>query len=165
MQLLLEELSHIVAEEYRQYEALFAATQAEQTSLVAGDTDGLDRSLGEIQGQLGRAESLARRRQMILAKIAEDTNVPSQLLTLTRLAEMSTGMTALRLERLAKDFSELMAKLHRMNGTNLLLIRNSMDMNDRTVRLILGETGQVHFYGEAGMAERSADPKVLSRRI
>ena len=165
MQLLLEELSQIVAEEYRQYECLFAEAQAEQQCIVANDTDGLDRSLGEIQGQLGRAESLARRRQLILAKIAEDTNVPAELLTLKRLAGMSNGMTALRLERLAKDFTELMGRLHRMNGTNLLLIRNSMDMNDRTVRLILGETGQVHFYGEAGRAEEAAGAKVLSRRI
>jgi hypothetical protein len=70
-----------------------------------------------------------------------------------------------RVDRLRTDFREMLVRLHKLNGQNLLLIRNSLDMTDRAVRLILGETGQVHFYGEAGRAEASGGPRVLSRRM
>ncbi len=165
MQLLLDELSQVLAEEYRHYEALFSAAQAEQNSLVANDTDGVDRSLGEIRGVLARVQSLAERRHLVMCRISEQTGVPAEQLTLERLGQMSRGMAGLRLERLQKDFTELTGRLNKLNGTNLLLIRNALDMNDRTVRLILGETGQVHFYGDAGQPQGSQDPKILSRRM
>ncbi len=165
MQLLIEELSQVLAEEYRHFERLFAMTETEQQFLVTGDTDGLDRSLTGMREMVARAQSLAERRQLILCRVSEHCGVPVGELTLRRLSEIATGMAGVRLERLRADFAELLGKLHKRNGSNLLLIRNSLDMNDRAVRLILGETGQVHFYGDTGRAEAAAGPKVLSRRM
>ena len=102
---------------------------------------------------------------MLVSRIADLTGISQEALTLTRLREMARGITAVRLERLEKEFRELMRRLHKLNGTNLLLIRNSLDMNDRSARLILGETGQVQFYGEAGEAETAPGPRLVSRRM
>ena len=165
MQLLLEELSQLLAEEYRLYESLFALSGREQQCLVANDTDGLDRSLTDIREVIARVQAIGERRQLTLGRLSEQTGIPLDQLTLKRLVGVATGMTGVRLERLQRDFKDLMGRLHKLNGSNLLLIRNSLDMNDRTVRLILGETGRVQFYGDAGQAENFGGPRLVSRRM
>ncbi|MBI5837362.1 MAG: flagellar protein FlgN [Candidatus Eisenbacteria bacterium] len=165
MQLLLEELSQVLAEEYRHYERLFTLSQEEQRLLVASDAGSLDRALVEMRAVASRVEELAERRAGILCKISEQTGIPAEQLTMERLSQMSLGVAAVRLDRLRTEFRDMMGRLHTLNGQNLLLIRNSLDMTDRAVRLILGETGQVQFYGEAGKAESAGGPRIVSRRI
>jgi flagellar biosynthesis/type III secretory pathway chaperone len=165
MQLLLEELSQVLAEEYRLYAQLFTLSQAEQQLLVCSDANSLDRSLVDMRTLVERVESAGGRRMNLIGRVSETTGVPAEQLNLERLSQMAHGAAGVRIDRLRTEFSELMTRLHKLNGQNLLLIRNSLDMTDRAVRLILGETGQVHFYGEAGKAESSDGPRVLSRRM
>ncbi len=165
MQLLLEELSQVLAEEYRHYERLFTLSQEEQRLLVANDSNSLDHSLVEMRAVAARVEALAERRAGMLCRVSELTGIPAEQLTMERLSQIARGAAAVRFERLRGDFRELMSRLHTLNGQNLLLIRNSLDMTDRAVRLILGETGRVQFYGGAGKAEPASGPRVVSRRI
>ncbi|HVP38445.1 MAG TPA: flagellar protein FlgN [Candidatus Saccharimonadales bacterium] len=165
MQLFLEELSQILAEELRLYEELFSLSQVEQRLLVVNDTNSLDHSLVEMRAVVARLEALGERRMTLLGQLSEHTGIALEQLTLERLSELAQGATGVRLERLRSEFGELMGRLHRLNGQNLLLIRNSLDMTDRAVRLILGETGQVHFYGQAGQGQTASGPRILSRRM
>jgi flagellar biosynthesis/type III secretory pathway chaperone len=165
MQLLLEELTQVLAEEYRLYEQLFTLSQAEQQLLVGNDANSLDRSLVDMRSLVARVEAIAERRVGLMCRLSETTGVPVEQLTLDRLSQMANGVAGVRVDRLRTEFREMMTRLHKLNGQNLLLIRNSLDMTDRAVRLILGETGQVHFYGEAGQAEAAGGPRVLSRRM
>jgi hypothetical protein len=165
MQLLLEELSQALAEEYRLYVQLFSMSQAEQQLLVSSDANSLDRSLVDMRTLVGRVEAVAGRRAGLVGRLSQSTGVPVEQLTLERLSQMAHGTAGVRIDRLRTDFTELMGRLNKLNGQNLLLIRNSLDMTDRAVRLILGETGQVHFYGGAGKPEMSDGPRILSRRM
>ena len=165
MQHLLDDVSQLLAEEYRVYERLFDASRAEQSCLVESDANRLDHTLVEVRELVSRAQSIAERRTVLLCRLSEQTGIPAEQLTLTRLAEMAGGPAGVRFDRMRKEFQGLMSRLHKLNGTNLLLIRNSLDMNDRTARLILGETGQVHFYGDTGAAEAPLGPRIVSRRM
>lgn len=166
MQLLLEELSQVLQEEYRHFERLFSLTHSEQQCLVANDTTSLDHSLVELREVVARMESLSQRRSAILCRISEQTGIAPVDLTLKRLSELGRGPVGMRLERMKAEFDNMLGLLRRSNGQNLLLIRNSLDMTDRAVRLILGETGRVQFYGGAGEAQNgTSGPRVLSRRI
>lgn len=135
---LLENLVEVLDSENKQYTRLVELAEGKTPVIVAGDLENLSKIMDEEQVIVGTIQHMEKRRNIILADIANVVNRDVKTLKLKDLIKMLEKVPAQQkqLKDVHEQLSSTLERLRSINDKNQLLLADKLEMVEFNLNMI-----------------------------
>jgi flagellar biosynthesis/type III secretory pathway chaperone len=148
---IIESLTRIVEREVQAFTTLLEALEAQQASIVQGDTEAVSVTTERVENLVGETRNLEQERWGQSIALSKRMAV-EQKLTLTALIPMVEKKYADRLDALRSMLVELAERIRDTNEHNRRLLAQSLDFVDRSLRTLTENRNPVA-YSKKGLMQ------------
>ncbi|GBE30307.1 flgN protein [bacterium BMS3Bbin04] len=107
--------------------------------LVKNETETFEATVIKQEALIEQIRELEEQRIAKVRKIAENLEVKESELTITRLVELSLGTVSNELRQHKQSMNGLVGRIRRANQVNQYLIKRSLNLNHRTIDILIDE--------------------------
>ena len=159
MQVKVNRLIDIINKEVTCLESFMALLTEEQKFLVENDVDSLRKSVGQQERTILQAENLEKERIKLTDGIAKSLNLKKDEASISKLVQLLEESYSVQLKELQKTLFSLYQKVERQRRKNEFLIKQSMGIIDRGIKLFLGAESSSPTYAKP--SNKPNDKKAL----
>ncbi len=113
--------------------------EEQKTLLVKNNTDSFETTVRKQEELIEQIRKLEDQRIGKVRKIARDLEIKESELTITRLVELSLGTVSSELRQHKQSMNGLVGRIRRANKVNQYLIKRSLNINHRTIDILIDE--------------------------
>ena len=134
----MENLISVLDGENTEYEKLVTLSESKTSAIVAGDIENLGKIMEEEQEIVGRIQGMEKKRDKLLADIANVVNRDVETLKLIDLIQMLESMPdqQQKLQGVQKHLRETIDRLKEVNDVNQQLLSERLDMVEFNLNMI-----------------------------
>jgi hypothetical protein len=162
----LQRLVELLAEQHGLYGELEEQLALQRQAVLAQDTEALEAATAAVE-RLGRLmRGAERRRQRVLAGLAEGLGLPVESLGLRRLAALGSPAQARRLTQLGHELRLRLGRVESLRSRLAVLLERSAHFARRQVEQLAGLGQPPGSYGpDARVRSQGGDGRLIDRRI
>ncbi|ACB85803.1 flagellar protein FlgN [Natranaerobius thermophilus] len=171
MDKLLQDLCENLEEQLATYKLLVQQEEEKQEALIQGELSQLEELIKKEQKIVFQNGELERKRQEIIAQLAEELGEVQDDLTISKLIEYAEGELEKRLSQVYRELEEIVITLKDLNIKNNSLIQQSLSYINYSLDIVAG-AGQDDpgTYGndvgdDSGKAAKKSNRSFLDKKI
>jgi flagellar biosynthesis/type III secretory pathway chaperone len=113
--------------------------EEQKSLLVKNETESFELTVIKQETLIEQIRKLEEKRISKVRRIARDLEVKESELTITRLVELSLGTVSSELRQHKQSMNGLVGRIRRANQVNQYLIKRSLNINHRTIDILIDE--------------------------
>lgn len=152
----LSELVKILDAELYQYSELLNLLQAQRESFAASDITSFEETSKQQGTVVLKVKTLEEARKSIIARLAQYYDVPSERLTLGKLATLVDEQYGERCTEYQKDILSLIKDLEDLRESNAYLIQQALHYVSGVLRIFASTNSTDFAYADDGQQERKS---------
>jgi flagellar biosynthesis/type III secretory pathway chaperone len=161
---IVRECHHLLADELDQVQHVHGEIRALREAILRSDPATLALRIEQQAALLGSLDRFGRRRLELREQIAREFNTDVEEATLGRLLSSLAAPTRDPLANQCRQVEAAVRSLEADLLATVVLIRNKMEVFDRLLQMLTGQSEPVQRYLPGGMAPRGACGGILHRR-
>lgn len=137
---LIATLIDLIKREEQQLSDFLDLLEQQKQLLVKNDIDEFERLVAKQEVLIREIRELEEQRIAQVRRIAQDMDLQESELTITRLVEMSLGEVSEELRTAKQTMNGLVNRVRRATQVNQYLIKRSLNLNHRTIDILIDES-------------------------
>ncbi|MCB2210546.1 flagellar protein FlgN [bacterium] len=113
--------------------------EEQKSMLVRNEVEDFEATVAKQEELIEQIRTLEDQRIGKVRKIASNMEIKESELTITRLVEMSLGTVSSELRQSKMNLNGLVSRIRRANQVNQYLIKRSLNINHRTIDILIDE--------------------------